>query len=171
MRNTRWHAALLIATTALLVSCAGTSSEPGADPVTSSDSESGTLAGPINTDGPVETSGPAGADEDTATSTGPDERTSQPGVAAAMADLAERNAVALDEVTITELTAVTWRDGSLGCPMPGMQYSQALVPGQQLILSLASDPTQSFAYHAGARGTFSFCESPQPPVEGAPGST
>ncbi len=165
MRNTRWHAALLIATTALLVSCAGTSSEPGADPVTSSDSAGRTSSEPTDTDGPADT------DDDTATSTGPDQRTSQPGVAAAMADLATRNKVDLHDVTITELTAVTWRDGSLGCPQPGMQYSQALVPGQQLILSLASDPTQSFAYHAGARGTFSFCESPQPPVEGAPGST
>jgi len=88
-----------------------------------------------------------------------------------MADLAERNGIDLDEVTITSLAQVTWRDGSIGCPQPGMQYSQALVQGQQLILSSRSEPGTSFSYHAGSRGTFSFCESPRDPVEGAPGST
>ncbi len=145
MRNPTWHTALLLTMTTLLASCAGSSSEPAADPVTSSDA--------------------------VATSAEADERANRPGVAAAMADLAERNAVDPGEVTITSLEQVTWADGSLGCPKPGMQYSQALVDGQRLILALASDPTQSFAYHAGSRRVFSFCESPQPPIEGAPGST
>lgn len=37
----------------------------------------------------------------------------------------------IDESKITVLSSerVTWNDGSLGCPMPGRCYTQALVPG------------------------------------------
>ncbi len=41
---------------------------------------------------------------------------------------------------------VTWNDGSLGCPMPGKNYTQALVPGylfliqyENLILEIHAD--------------------------------
>lgn len=166
MRTPRWHAALLVATTTLLVSCADSSNEPATNPVAPSDSVS-----PTAPPGDVGSAITAGPDGDTATSTGPDARADQPGVAQAMADFAERNDVDLNDVTITDLRNVTWRDGALGCPKPGMQYSQALTPGQQLIFSVTGHPTQTFAYHAGSRGVFTFCESPQPPVEGAPGST
>lgn len=146
MTKLTWHATLLLTMITLLASCADSASEPATDTTTSSQS-----AAP--------------------TSTEADERADRPGVAAAMADLSDRSGADQGDVTITSLEQVTWRDGSLGCPQPGMGYSQALVEGQRLILSLADDPAQSFDYHAGPRGAFSYCESPQPPVEGAPGST
>lgn len=148
MRKLTWHAALLLTMTTLLASCADSAGEPATDSMKSSESSTST-----------------------STSTEADERADRPGVATAMADLAERSETDPGDVTITSLEQVTWRDGSLGCPQPGMAYSQALVDGQRLVLAVASDPTQSFDYHAGPRGAFSYCESPQPPVEGAPGST
>ena len=33
--------------------------------------------------------------------------------------------------------AVTWPDSSLGCPSPGVSYTQALVDGMRVIVSVA----------------------------------
>ncbi len=50
-------------------------------------------------------------------------------VAAARRDLAGRTGLAESELAVHTAEAVTWRDGSLGCPEPGMMYTQALVEG------------------------------------------
>ena len=33
--------------------------------------------------------------------------------------------------------AVTWSDGSLGCPQPGEYYTQVLVPGYWIVFDVA----------------------------------
>lgn len=91
---------------------------------------------------------------------------SLPAVQAAIADFAARHDVELDSVTIVTYADVTWPDGSLGCPKPGMQYTQALVPGQQLVLAMADSTESEDSYHAGKSGTFRYCASPQPPISG-----
>lgn len=48
-------------------------------------------------------------------------------LAAIKADLATRGVTA--EFTVDSAVAVTWPDGSWGCPEPGKAYTQALVPG------------------------------------------
>ena len=35
-------------------------------------------------------------------------------------------------MTVVQVEEVTWPDGSLGCPQPGMAYTQALVPGYRV---------------------------------------
>jgi hypothetical protein len=62
---------------------------------------------------------------------------------------AERSAV-----TILSSEAVTWSDGSLGCPRPGMGYTQALVPGYRVRLRAGR---REFDYHASARGQWILC--------------
>lgn len=52
----------------------------------------------------------------------------------AIEDLAARTGVAADAITVREAGAVQWRSGALGCPKPGMNYTQALVPGVRLLL-------------------------------------
>ena len=47
----------------------------------------------------------------------------------ATAILVETLGVTPDDVTILEIERVTWRDGSLGCPKPGMMYTQVITPG------------------------------------------
>ena len=97
----------------------------------------------------------------------PDDVLERPEVKEAIAAEAERLGVDASEVSVAGYAEVTWRDGSIGCPQPGMMYTQALVPGQQLVLqvdgSLAS-------YHSGKAGSFSYCANPQAPLPGGSGS-
>lgn len=87
----------------------------------------------------------------------------QPRVRAAISDLAERLQVAEDEVAVAGWAQVTWPDGSIGCPEEGMMYTQALVPGEQLVLQASGE---LFSYHAAQEGDFTFCADPTPPVSG-----
>ncbi|MCZ8131178.1 MAG: hypothetical protein O9284_07720 [Steroidobacteraceae bacterium] len=57
--------------------------------------------------------------------------------------------------------AVTWPDGSLGCPEPGMAYAMALVPGYRVILRFEA---REYACHASARGGFKCCATPGMPL-------
>ena len=51
-----------------------------------------------------------------------------------LADAAERSGVARDAIEVVEAMSMTWNDGSLGWPEPGMAYTQALVDGYHAIL-------------------------------------
>jgi hypothetical protein len=81
----------------------------------------------------------------------------------AKADLAARLSVDAAEVTVVSSGEVTWRDGSLGCPQPGMFYTQALIAGFRIVLAVAG---QQYDYHAGANQAPFLCEKPQPPAGG-----
>lgn len=81
---------------------------------------------------------------------------------AVVADAAEKAGVAPAEVAVLAAEAVTWSDGSLGCPEPGMVYTQALVPGYRVVLEIGGDELH---FHASQSGDFRFCEDPQPPLE------
>jgi hypothetical protein len=83
-------------------------------------------------------------------------------------DLLERLEVSREAIAVEQAGVVVWRDGSLGCPEPGMMYTQALVPGYRIILT-AGDET--FDYHASERGYFVLCaegmaQDPLPPGSG-----
>ncbi|WP_298886838.1 hypothetical protein [uncultured Serinicoccus sp.] len=74
---------------------------------------------------------------------------------------AERAGVEPEAVTIAGYADVTWSDGSIGCPTPGMMYTQALVPGHQLVLEVDG----SYAsYHAAEGKAFSYCAQPVGPA-------
>jgi hypothetical protein len=70
------------------------------------------------------------------------------------ADAATRAGVAPDEVRILTVESVTWADGSLGCPAPGMMYTQALVRGYRVRVEAAGT---GLLYHASARHDFVQC--------------
>jgi hypothetical protein len=74
-------------------------------------------------------------------------------VEAAKKDAISRG-VSAQKITVETALRVTWRDGSLGCPERGMQYTQALVPGWRVILR-AGDET--YDYHAAAQGQLVLC--------------
>ena len=65
------------------------------------------------------------------------------------------------EIQVVTAEAVTWSDGSLGCPEEGQAYTQALVPGYRVVLDVAGDEV---AYHASEAGDFRACANPMPPV-------
>jgi hypothetical protein len=73
---------------------------------------------------------------------------------AALDDAAQRTTIARDALSVVSAETVTWRDGSLGCPQPGMLYTQALVPGYRIVIQ-AGD--RRMRYHASQRGRPVFC--------------
>lgn len=81
---------------------------------------------------------------------------------AAKADLAQRLNVSLDSISVLDHVEKTWRDGSLGCPRPGMSYKQVLIPGSQLVLGVDG---QRYYYHAGGHRDYFFCTQPGAAVD------
>lgn len=75
----------------------------------------------------------------------------------AKGDLAGRLAVAPATIEVARAERVTWPDGSLGCPRPGMLYTQALVRGYFVQLH-AND--RHWNYHGGRGGPPHYCDSP-----------
>ena len=70
--------------------------------------------------------------------------------------------VPIAEIQVVTAQAVTWSDGSLGCPEEGQMYTQALVPGYRVVLDVAGE---ELAYHASQSAEFAPCDDPQPPVD------
>jgi hypothetical protein len=73
-------------------------------------------------------------------------------------DAAQKLGVAPDALVVTKAEAVTWPDGSLGCPEPGMFYTQALVDGYWIVVEA---PGQSLDYRVSGGGNFRICDVPQ----------
>jgi hypothetical protein len=69
-------------------------------------------------------------------------------------DAATRASIDRAKITVVSAAAVTWSDGSAGCPEPGMMYTQALVPGYRIVLQ-AGD--QVLNYHATRSGSPRYC--------------
>ncbi|MBN1583448.1 MAG: hypothetical protein JXA89_22250 [Anaerolineae bacterium] len=81
----------------------------------------------------------------------------EPLVAQAKKDLAERLSISVARIVVLEAESVVWPDGGLGCPRPGMAYSQVQVEGTRIRLGVGK---VTYDYHSG-RGRAPFlCESP-----------
>jgi len=61
-----------------------------------------------------------------------------------VADAAKRLGVEPSAVVLARAERVTWNDGALGCPQPGMGYTQALVPGYRIVARTAD---RELVYH------------------------
>lgn len=75
-------------------------------------------------------------------------------IEAATQDAASRMNVDRAAIEVVRAEPVTWSDGSLGCPAPGMQYTQALVPGYRVLLRAGGEMLD---YHAAANGHLALC--------------
>lgn len=80
-------------------------------------------------------------------------------------DLARRLDVGTDQVALSGANPVTWRSGALGCPEPGMNYTQALTSGVLIYLRVGQD---AYRYHAKSDGKPFYCprERAETPVYG-----
>ena len=79
-------------------------------------------------------------------------------IEAAVADAASRAGVDPTEVTVVSAESVTFPDGGLGCPEPGMMYTQVLTPGYRVVVEAGGT---EYDYRAGARGGgVRWCENP-----------
>jgi len=74
----------------------------------------------------------------------------------AIDDLASRAGVDRDEIKVVLAEEKTWPDGSIGCPEPGMSYTQALVDGYRVLLEVDD---RLYAFHAGSDAEPFLCES------------
>ena len=74
-------------------------------------------------------------------------------------DLSRDTGVDPGYIQVVANEPVTWRDGSMGCPKPGMMYTQALVDGYRIVLRAAGEVVE---YH-GSTGRPPFrCDHPDP---------
>lgn len=67
-------------------------------------------------------------------------------VTQAINDLADRLATDPEKILLVEVAAITWPDGSLGCPQPGMLYTQVQVDGFRIRFQVGE---QIYEYHGG----------------------
>jgi hypothetical protein len=74
-----------------------------------------------------------------------------------VADVARRAGVPVDQVTVVSAEEMTFPDGSLGCPVPGMVYTQALVDGYKIVAEAGG---KTYDYR-GTGSTFRLCENPK----------
>ena len=71
--------------------------------------------------------------------------------------------VAREKLVIVRAESVVWNDGSLGCPEPGMAYTQVLVNGYWVVIDAAG---QTYDFRVSRDGSFRLC----PPGRGHPPS-
>ena len=133
--NWTWTAIGVALVGALSGGCGGGSGRSPSEPVAARPGEP-MVAGPVQVPLPSAEIAPAVPSE------------LQSIVDAARADAAARTGVAASALVVTSAEAVVWADGSLGCPMPGMAYTMALVRGFRVRIR-ASETTLD--YHAGDR--------------------
>ncbi len=84
-----------------------------------------------------------------------------------MADASRRVGLSAEQMKVASAQAVNWRDGALGCPQPGLSYTQALVPGWRV--ELVAPGAATLLYHVSRRsGAWVWCprERAQPPAAG-----
>jgi len=86
--------------------------------------------------------------------------------AAMVAEAATAADVDESAVQVVRAEAVTWRDGSMGCPEPGMMYTQALVPGYRVVLSAGG---REYHFHADRGANYALCPADRV-EEPAPGT-
>jgi hypothetical protein len=78
-------------------------------------------------------------------------------LAQAVADVAQRAGVGVTQVRLVEAEEVEWRDGSLGCPEPGMMYPQVITPGYRFVIEAGG---QTYNYHTDRGSRVILCEQP-----------
>ena len=71
-------------------------------------------------------------------------------------DLAGRGVTGTPEIVSVE--AVTWPDSSLGCPSPGVSYTQALVDGVRVVVTVDG---QRYDYRFGSGNEPKLCPGPR----------
>jgi hypothetical protein len=74
--------------------------------------------------------------------------------------------VSHEQLMIVRAQSVIWGDGSLGCPEPGMMYTQMLVNGYWIVIEAAG---KQYDFRVGSGGSFILCPSGRghPPLQGA----
>jgi hypothetical protein len=89
-------------------------------------------------------------------------------VESAVDDAARRTGLQRAQLSVILAERVTWSDGSLGCPQPGVGYTQALVPGFRIRIDARGEVLD---YHAGRTGPPVLCPPGRSTAPAPGGST
>lgn len=81
-----------------------------------------------------------------------------------LVDAAARTGLSAGDFTVRRSQAMTWSDGSLGCPVPGEFYTQAIVDGYWV--ELVEPDGTVLDYRVGDSGYFKLCEGLTTPHSG-----
>ena len=81
-------------------------------------------------------------------------------------DLIKRFNLAAEQIMLQSVEAVQWRNSSLGCPKPGMNYLMVITPGYLLRFEVGG---KTYEYHTSDRHVV-YCDDPQPPLDSGSGS-
>lgn len=73
--------------------------------------------------------------------------------------LSKRLGISVDRILLVEVTAVTWRDASLGCPKPGIDYIRVETPGYNILLEAGGN---TYSYHTDEEKRVVLCGSRPP---------
>ena len=79
----------------------------------------------------------------------------------AKTSLAAKINTSVDRITLSEVNAVQWTDSSLGCPRPGVTYTEVITPGYQIQLEAEG---KVFIFHTDNRDRVILCDA-RPPDE------
>ena len=63
------------------------------------------------------------------------------------------------EVTVVSTEAVTWNNGALGCPKPGVMYIQQVMAGYRVVVEAGG---KQYDYRVGSSGEPKLCEGSLP---------
>lgn len=146
-------AVALLAAATLTAACGSTTAGSGS-PASSGPTGAPPSASPAPSTSAPSSPSPSGPGDDLRL---PDDVRERPAVATAIDDAAQRSGVAAAAVTVVAFGAVTWNDGSLGCPQKDMAYTQMTVEGELLVLDVDGNRQQ---YHGRAGGPYTFCANP-----------
>jgi hypothetical protein len=70
--------------------------------------------------------------------------------------LAQTLNISADQIALSQLQPVVWRDAGLGCPKPGVDYIQMETPGYRIVLEAQG---QTYNYHTDQSKRFVPCRS------------
>jgi len=73
---------------------------------------------------------------------------------ALLTDLVDRG-VSTDGLEVVSARAMTWPNGALGCPKPGMAYTQMVTAGYQVVVKAGQ---KTYDYRFGTSATPRLCQ-------------
>lgn len=68
--------------------------------------------------------------------------------------LAQKLGIPIDQIVLSDIKPVVWRDAGLGCPKPGVDYIQMETPGYNILLAASGE---TYRYHTDQTKRFVQC--------------
>jgi hypothetical protein len=77
----------------------------------------------------------------------------------AKAHLSRKFGIAVDRIILTEISAASWPDTSLGCPSQGVSYAAVVTPGYSVMLEAQGGV---YTYHTDMNSRVVLCSASAP---------